>query len=342
MRKSLCFLLLFLCCIAAILLGIGIGSVFISPKDGLNIFLERILGAAPFGITDEVQRSILWEIRIPRTMLAFACGAGLAVSGVIMQSVLRNPLASSYTLGVSSGAAVGASFVILSGFGALGIFTLPAAGLTGGMLTVLLALGIAAKIDRGMQNNSVILTGMALSLFANAAMTILMSLSKDQLQRLVFWQMGSFAMKGSEYPAILFPMVIVGVAVSILLARQMDLLTLGDEQARVSGVNTKQMKWLLLCLGAALTGSVVSMVGVIGFIDLFTPHAARKLFGASHRALVPASALMGGAFMVLCDLLARTVIAPVELPVGAITSILGAPFFIYLFFSGRKKAGAKG
>lgn len=336
MKKK--FVLLTIGCILALLLSAGLGSVYISPMECLDIILQRLFGVYAFAPPTDVGTSILLELRIPRTMLAFISGAGLSVSGAIMQSVLRNPLASSYTLGVSSGAAVGACLCILLGFSVLGIFTLPIMGLLFGMATVFIALAIAAKIDPGLSNNSVILTGMALSLFANAAISIIMSFSKDQLQRLVFWQMGSFSMKGSEYPAILYPVVLLGVAVSVILSRQMDVMTLGDEQARVSGINTRVMKWILLSLGAVLTGSVVSMVGIIGFIDLFTPHAARKIFGSSHRALIPATALMGGAFMVLCDLAARTVISPTELPVGAVTSALGAPFFIYLYFSKRRTA----
>ncbi len=332
-------LLLILASIFAMVLSVGIGSAFISPVECLNIVIYHFTGNSPLmPEVNDINYAILWDIRIPRVMLAFISGAGLSVSGAIMQSILRNPLASSYTLGISSGAALGASTAIFLGVSFLGIFTLPTFGLIGGLLTVFLALGIAVKVDPHLQNNSVILTGMALSLFANSVITMIIAISKEELKQLVFWQMGSFAAKGSDYPTVLFPIVLLGIAVAIILARQMDVMTLGDEQATVSGVNAKKMKVVLVSLSSILAGVVVAMVGVIGFIDLFTPHAARKMFGSSHRYLIPTCALMGGIFMLICDLLARVLVSPIELPVGAITSLFGAPFFIYLYFSKRNKS----
>ncbi|MEG1027754.1 MAG: iron ABC transporter permease [Oscillospiraceae bacterium] len=338
MRKVALFISLIIACIVILVLAMGIGSVPIAPIDCINIIIKKLFDIELFGAVNEISQSILLKIRIPRTLLAFVSGSGLAVSGVMMQSVLRNPLASSFTLGVSSGAALGASVAILFGISIFGFLTLPIFGLTAGLITVFLALGVAAKVDRNLQNNSIILTGMAFSLFANAAITIIMALSKEQLQRLVYWQMGSFATKTPSELMVLFPIIFIGCAISLRCARQMDIMTLGDEQAQTSGVEVKKMKWILLSLSAVITGSVVSLVGIIGFVDLFTPHAARKLFGASHKYVIPASVLLGGAFMVLCDLIARTIVAPLELPVGAITSAIGAPFFIYLYFSRRKKA----
>lgn len=323
--------------VLVMLLAMGVGSVPIAPGDSAAVLLSQLCGIGlPEGV-DEVTRSILVNIRIPRTLLAFISGVGLAISGVMMQSVLRNPLASSFTLGVSSGAALGASLAMALGISIFGYFTLPIFGLVFGLATVFLAIGLAAKIDRRMENHSIILTGMAVSLFANAMITIFVALSKDQLQRLIYWQMGSFSMKEAVHAYILGPLVLIGFLVMLAYGRQMDILTLGDEQAITSGLAVKRMKWLLLSISAVVTGAIVSIVGVIGFIDLFTPHMARRLFGASHRYVVPAAALLGGAFMVLCDLAARTMVAPLELPVGAITSALGAPFFIYLYFGkGRR------
>ncbi len=338
MRKTGLLIFIGIACVVILVLAMGIGSVSIDPIDTANIILKKLFNFQPFGAIDEIAESILWKIRIPRTLLAFISGSGLAISGVMMQSVLRNPLASPLTLGVSAGAALGAGVVILFNISVLGFLTLPVFGLAAGLATIFLALGVSAKIDRNLQNNSIILMGMAFSLFANATITILMSLSKEHLQRLIYWQMGSFAMKEPEYSLILFPIVTVIFLIVIKCARQMDIMTLGDEQAQTSGVEAKRMKLILLSLSAVITGSVVSMVGIIGFLDLFTPHVARKLFGATHKYVLTASALLGGAFMVLCDLVARTLVAPLELPVGAITSAVGAPFFIYLYFSRRRKA----
>lgn len=337
MRKISLLLVLVIVCVSVLMLAMGIGSVPIAPSDTANIILNKLFGLNPFGNIDELTESILLKIRIPRTLLAFLAGSGLAISGVMMQSVLRNPLASSFTLGVSSGAALGASIAILFNISVFGFLTRPVFGLVSGLITVFLALGVAVKVDRNLQNNSIILTGMAFSLFANAMITIIMALSNEQLQQLVYWQMGSFSMKTPEHALILLPIILISCLITMRCAKQMDIMTLGDEQAQTSGVEAKRMKLFLLSISTIITGVIVSMVGIIGFVDLFTPHAARKLFGASHKYVLPASALLGGAFMVLCDLVARTLVAPLELPVGAITSAIGAPFFIYLYFSRRKK-----
>ncbi len=332
------FLILIIISIVAFLLSCGIGSVFIHPADSATVFFNTLIGRAiPENISD-VTVSILLSMRLPRTVLAFICGAGLSVSGVIMQSVLRNPLASSFTLGVSSGAALGASLVIITGVGLFGAFTLPLFGLTSGLLTVFAAVAMAIRLDKSLQNNSIILTGMAFSLFANAMITVVTTFAREDLQRLVFWQMGSFEMRSSDFPFILLPIVFVCFLLAMFNSRRMDIMTLGDEQAMTSGVNAKNVKMFLLGLGAVLTGAIVSFVGVIGFVDLFTPHVARRIFGATHRLVLPASALLGGAFMIFCDVLARTIIAPMILPVGAVTAVFGAPFFLYIYFGRRTKS----
>ena len=321
---------------AAMLLGLGLGSVFITPVDILAVLGQKLLGLGPLRPVSNSTVAIFWDIRLPRAVMAFLVGGALSVSGVLMQSVLRNPLASSYTLGISSGAAVGASLAVVFGLNFLGAFTLPLFGLIFGMGTVLLAVGVASRLDRNLGNTTIILTGMAFSLFANAVISFLMAWAKEASQRILFWQMGSFAMKDWRNPAILLPVLLAGLAVAMLLSREMDMLTFGEEQAKTAGVEIVRVKWMLLLTGAVLTGCSVAMVGVIGFVDLFTPHLARRLFGSRHRLVVPAAALLGGAFMVLCDLVARTLFAPMELPVGAVTAALGAPFFLYLYFCKRR------
>ncbi len=316
-------------------IAVGMGSVPIPPLVVISVITEKYLGIAFVDNVEEVTKSIILNVRLSRVTLAYLSGAGLAVSGVLMQSVLRNPLASSITLGVSSGASLGASIAILLNITIFGIFTLPIFGLSFGLITVFLALGIASKIDKNFQNNSIILMGTAFSLFCNAIITIIMSLAKDNLQSLVYWQMGSFAMRDEAYIWVILPFVVIGIIVSMYFSNQLDILSLGDEQAQTTGINAKNLKWLALSLGAILTGAIISVVGIIGFVDLFTPHVARKFFGASHKYVIPVSAVLGGTFMVLCDLLARIVAQPLEIPVGAITAMIGAPFFIYLYYSKR-------
>ena len=279
---------------------------------------------------------------MPRTLLAFIIGAVLSVSGAVMQSVLRNPLASSYTLGVSSGASLGAGFVILFGFSIpiLGMMTLPIIGFVFGLGTILIVISFASRIDGRMENNTIILTGMVFSLFVTAITTLMSAMAREQLQRLVFWQMGSFAMRDWSAVLILAPIAIIGIIFIIHYNRELDMMTFGEEQAKTMGINLKRVKWILIITGAALTGSSIAFVGVIGFVDLVAPHIIRRVFGVSHRHVIPLSAVFGGAFMIVCDLIARTVVSPSELPVGAVSALVGAPFFAYIYFGRRvRKVG---
>lgn len=336
MRVTAKFALLLLASVAALAVGIGIGSVSIPAGDMAAILGQKLLGIVPDVPVSDSMTAIFWQIRLPRTLLAFLVGGALAVSGVLMQSVLRNPLASSYTLGVSSGAAVGAAIAMLTGASFLGMFTLPFFGLSFGLLTVFFAVGTASRLDRNLGTTTIILTGMAVSMFANAIISFAMAWLKESLQRLIFWQMGSFSLKDWSHPALLLPVVVVAVIIALGYSREMDIMTFGEEQAQSAGVETRRVKWILLSTASVMAGCAVALVGIIGFVDLFTPHVARRFVGAQHRLVIPASALLGGIFMVLCDLAARTMAAPLELPVGAVTSLFGAPFFLYLYYGRRK------
>ena len=320
------------------LLGVGLGSEFITPDHILNVLGHKLFG---FSLADGVKPAtlaIVWNLRLPRALLAFLVGGAVAVSGAVMQSVLKNPLASSYTLGVSSGAALGASLSIITGFTIpfLGIFTQPMLGLVFGVGTVVLAVAFAARMDRNMENTTIILTGMVFSLFANALLTMTLAVYREDLRRVIFWQMGSFSLKSWPQAGALAPIALVCFVLLWRYCRELDVLTFGEEQAQSMGVDSKKVKWILLGLAAILTGNAISFVGIIGFVDLFTPHVVRRMFGASHRWVLPLSALWGGSFMVLCDLVARTALSPLELPVGAVTALFGAPFFIYLYRKGRR------
>jgi iron complex transport system permease protein len=275
---------------------------------------------------------------MPRVLLAFIAGAALSVSGAVMQSLMRNPLASSYTLGVSSGASLGAALVMFYGvfLGALASFALPVMGFAFGLMTIFAALFIAKKLDRTMQNNTIILVGMVFSLFVSAITTLMSSIRREYLEGLFLWQMGSFASRGLTPVLILAPLTLAGVLLITRMHKELDILTFGESQALTMGINTNLVKRVLLVTSAALTGAAIAFCGVIGFVDLVAPHIVRKLFGAAHRFVVPMSAVFGGIMMVLADLAARTVGPVGELPVGAVTALIGAPFFCYVFFAGRK------
>ena len=312
--------------LVVILLAVGIGSVFISPAMVIHILLGG-QNATP------MQISILQNIRLPRVLMAYVCGAGLSLSGVVMQSVLKNPLASSYTIGTSTGAAVGASIAIVFGLHFFGAFTIPIFGFLFAILTVVAGISISAKFS-ALENTTLILVGMAISFFGGAILTLLVTIYSNEMQRLIFWQMGNVSGIPLHTVFLLAIFIVICLSLTYLKHKELDIITMDDLTAASFGVDIKKVKWLMLILSAVLTGAIVSFVGIIGFVDLFTPPVARRLVGNKHRHVLLASALLGGSFMVLCDLIARTALSPIELPIGAITALFGGPLFIYLYLRG--------
>lgn len=325
--------------IAALILASAIGSVSISLPDFFHILGNQLFGMKLNDTITPNSVSILWSIRLPRVFMCYITGAALAASGVVMQSVLRNPLASSYTLGVSSGASLGAAFVILLNFTLpfAPNYSLPLAGFAFGLGTVFLAMGMASRLDRNMENNTIILVGMVLSLFVNAILTLMTALAPERMKELTFWQMGSFSALRWSNVRTLLPIVLIGLLVLFRFTREMDLMTFGEEEALSAGVELKKMKFLMIGISALLTGASVAFSGTIGFVDLIAPHVVRRVFGPRHKLVLPASAIFGGTFMVLADLISRTLLAPREIPVGAVTALIGAPFFAYVYFSRKAR-----
>ncbi|MDR0464105.1 MAG: iron ABC transporter permease [Treponema sp.] len=321
-----------------IITGASLGSTNISFIDTIQITLHKIFRAPLSENIDSRHVSIMWLLRLPRVLLAFLVGGSLAMSGAVCQSILRNPLASPYILGVSSGASLGAGIIIVTGISIpfLGTFSLPLTGFIFGLLTVFFVASFSSRIDKSMSKNTIILCGMVLSLFLNAVLTTLSAIFSDDLRRIALWQMGSFALRGWTYVALLLPFLIIGTVGIFLYTKEMDLLSFGDDQAKSSGVDTDTLRKKLLALCAVLTGAAVALSGVIGFVDLIAPHAARRITGSRHRHLIPMSFILGGSLMVCTDLVARTVISPSELPVGAITALIGAPFFAWIYFRRKK------
>ncbi len=330
--------IIFCVCLAilSILLGIGIGSTFISPTEVSSIILHKLFNIAPPEGVSDTDISIVWNLRTVRTCMAFIVGAALAVSGSTMQSVLQNPLASSYTLGVSAGSSVGAGIIIITGLSFFGIFTVPFIGMICGMITVILTVQISSKLDRNMQNYTIVLVGMILSLFLNAIITMFNAVYRENMQQLIFWQMGSFSAKDPMELLVVTIISLAGIILLISRSRELDMMSFGETQAFSMGVDVKKTKWSLLIISAALTGCAISFVGIIGFVDLIAPHIVRRFFGAKHKYVLPISALFGGIFMVAADIIARVILSPIDLPVGAVTALIGAPFFIYVFFGKRK------
>lgn len=322
-----CFVILFVC--------IRAGSVYISLKDLAAVIGSHITGKPLPDDVSPMMDSIFWSIRMPRAIVAFMVGGALAVSGAVMQALLQNPLASSYTMGVSSGACLGAAVVLVSGITIP--FILPAAGFVTGLITVIAVLLFSAAIDRMSSNTTVVLIGMVFSLFVTGIMNLLSTLYSDNAKRLWLWMLGSFSARNWTHVAIIIPAAFICTVIVLFYSRELDIMTFGEEQSKAMGVETKKVKIILIILSSVLTGVSVSLAGVIGFVDLVAPHVVRKLFGPEHKILIPLSFLYGGAFMALSDLVARTILSPQEIPIGAVTALAGAPFFAYVFFAGRKK-----
>ena len=314
--------------------GTSIGSSNINLLDTAQILIHKMFSLPLNSNITPKEVSIIWTLRVPRVLLAFLVGGSLAVSGSVVQSVLKNELASPYTLGVSSGASLGAGLVIILGINIsfLGNLTLPLIGFLFGLLTVYGVIVFSSKIDKTMSNNTIILSGMVFSLFVNAILTTLTSLFHEDLKRITMWQMGSFSMKGFSSVKAITPFIIIGLVGVLIYCREMDILTFGEEQAKAVGVDTTKVKKRLFIFSAILTGSSVALSGTIGFVDLIAPHIVRRIFGSIHIYVIPMSFLFGGTLMVITDLIARTIISPAELPVGAVTALIGAPFFAYLYF----------
>lgn len=314
----------------SIWLGISVGSV----KVPLSTLWDTE--------ADEMATNILWNIRMPRVLLAGLVGAALAIAGAAFQGLLKNPLADPYTLGVSSGASVGAVMTLFFNISApiLGIFTLPTFSMVGAMLSLFAVIGFAKLVDRTMKMETLILTGIIMSSFLSAVISLMIALTGEELRQIISWLMGSVSMRGWPYVKMVWPFILIGALMLWFNRRELNAMFFGEERAKYLGVNVKRSKLMLLLGGSMLTGSAVAVSGTIGFIGLVVPHMTRLLFGADHRHLLPLSFINGASLLIVCDLVARIIIAPTELPIGVITSFIGAPVFAYIFFRQRRTKGA--
>lgn len=330
------FKLLLVLSIATLWVGVTVGSTPFTLAQVCELFSHKLFQTAT--ALSPTQITILWDVRTPRVLLAFLVGGGLAISGTLAQSVLQNPLASPYTLGVSSGASFGAALVILSGVTLpwLGMSTQLLFGFVFSVITIIFVLGVSYRVDFSLSTTTVVLTGMVLSLFFSGLLTLLTALFSSKSSNMELWKMGSFATRGWNYVTLLAPFVCLGLVAMLWLSRELDLFCFGETDAQALGVNTGRIKTIAFLIMAVVTGACIAITGTIGFVDLIAPHVARKFVGNTHRRLLPTSFVVGGVLMVATDTVARTVVSPSELPVGAVTALLGAPFFFCIYQSRKK------
>jgi iron complex transport system permease protein len=312
-----------------------IGSVNIPFKEIWNVILSV------FGVKDEASityYAILVHVRIPRVICVALEGAALSICGAGMQGLLRNPLADGSTLGVSAGASLGAILAIAFGFNfnfIVGDTTMIMAML-GAYASLMLILTIAYRLDYSLATNTIILVGVIFSMFAGSIMSLLITFAHDKINNIIFWTMGSLS--GADYSdafALLLATIICG-AVILKHADELNAFAIGEENARNIGVNIRRTKLMILIFVSILIGVCVSIAGTIGFVGLVIPHITRMIFGPNHKRVLPASIFFGASFLMLTDLISRTLFAPRELPLGVITSLIGSVVFVYIFYKSRE------
>lgn len=315
-----------LCVVAA-----GVGSVGIPAGTVLEIVTYRITGLGEPAHWSLVQDDIVWHLRLPRILLAVLVGAALSVVGVVAQAVMRNPLADPYVLGISSGAALGAVSWLVLGATAFGGVTVGVAAFLGAV-TALFAVAGFVRSTGSFSSSRLVLAGIVIGTGFSGLMNFLIWQAKDQgtTNSALFWLLGSLA--GARWNQLGLPaaVLLTGIAVVVLLSHQLNALLFGDATAAALGVDPHRVRMLLYIVAAALTGVAVALSGVIAFVGLIVPHAARLLVGSDHRRLTPVATILGAVFMVAVDLLGRTIMPPEELPVGVVTAVLGAPAFLLL------------
>ncbi|WP_402844558.1 FecCD family ABC transporter permease [Microbacterium sp. GXS0129] len=325
--------------LAGIVLSAGLGQLAIGPADVIGSLLRAVGLPNGWAPEDALIEQTLWQIRLPRVAMSLLVGALLAVAGAVMQAVFANPLAEPGVVGVSSGAALGAAASIAFGLTFLGGWTTAVFAFAGGLVATFVVYSTARAQGRT-ESVTLVLTGIAVNAFAGAGLALLMTVGDSgSREQIVFWQLGS--MNGSRWGEVGVSALVGGAAViaALLLARQYDLLALGDRTAAHLGVRVERLRILSIVLVALLTGAAVAFVGIISFVGLVVPHIVRMILGPSNRLLIGASALLGAALLVLADLLARTLVPATDLPIGVLTSLVGGPFFYWLIRRNRRRAG---
>ncbi|OUZ07689.1 heme ABC transporter permease [Aeromicrobium sp. PE09-221] len=325
--------------VIAVLTSAAIGQMQIPVFEVIGALCRRaelICGADASRINGD---AAVWEVRLPRVVLGVLVGASLAAAGAVMQGVFGNPLADPGVIGVSSGAALGASLAIVLGLGATSSFAIPAGAFVAGILTSFLVYSMARSSGRT-EVVTLILTGVAVNAVAGAGLAYLtFAADTNQREQIVFWQMGSLNGALWEQVRTVAPILIIGLIAALLLATKLDLLSLGDDAARHLGIDIERLRIIAIVVVSVLTAAAVAFAGIIGFVGLVIPHLIRMLVGPGHRVLIPASAIGGALMLTVADMFARTAVPYAELPLGMLTALVGGPFFFYLIRRSRDRAG---
>ncbi len=324
--------------LGAFVFSISYGSVKISPGDLISVLIYRLCGFDFVKISPEIFDTIVYEIRIPHSILIMLTGAALGGSGATYQGVFRNPLADPYLIGVASGAGLGAvtAMSIRWPESIETLFIIPLAAFLGALLTVLLVYALS-KGGTSLPTTSLILAGVALSAFASSLTSFLMLRSTQELRRAIGWLLGGSIMSGWEPVFVVLPYLVIGLGILLSSGHNLNVLQFGEEQAAQLGIKVEFIKAFLLLAASLTTAAAVAFSGIIGFIGLIIPHLMRLIWGNDYRHVIPLSIIGGGSALLTADLFARTVLAPQIIPVGIVTSLVGAPFFLWVLRQSRKQ-----
>ncbi len=325
--------------------AIAIGSTYIEPGEVYKVLLNKLTNGTLFsGVGDVMTQNIIWEIRFPRVLLGAICGSGLAICGVLMQCVTKNPIAEPYILGISSGASCGAvAVIVLGGVSSLGINSITSGAFIGSMISGVLVFAIGTQMGKTTSTTRLVLTGMAISTIFSALTNLLIysADNSNQAKSALFWTVGSLG--GAKWDVLLLPFIVLVIVsmIAFIMSKSLDILLLGDDSAIILGINVKLIKSSILILATLLTSTLVAITGAIGFIGLVVPHICRTIAGSDHKKLIVLSSLIGSIFLIVSDVLARGLFPPVEIPIGIITSLIGGPFFLYLISKKNYEFGGR-
>lgn len=318
------------------ILSICIGSVFIEPKEIGAILLYKFFNIEIVNI-NKINADII-NIRFNHALLSLFVGSSLAITGVVIQSILRNPLASAYNLGISSGAGLGAALLIVmhvsfNQYFFIGISMIFA------FITILFILFISNRIDKYMSNNSIILAGIVISLFLNSVMSFLSYVFPKYSNQIILWQLGSLFVRNKLDIFIIIVITLIFLLLLMKYSSVLDIMTFGDETSLSFGIDVKKMRVFFILISSVITAVLAAFTGIIGFVDLVSPHIARKLFGAKHIIVFPMAALIGGLLLNIADIFSRIIVQGSNIPIGIVTAVIGAPFFLYVFISDKNMNG---
>lgn len=317
----------------ALLVGLGVGAVAIAPWAIVESALSHIPFLHVHSPLSTVENAIVWQLRAPRVVLSALVGAMLAVAGASYQGVFRNPLVDPYLLGVAAGAGLGATLVIAYGGGSTEL--LPLAAFGGAAIAVVLAYGLGRSVGHGRTTTALVLAGVTVAAFMTAVQTFVQQQHTEELRNVTTWLLGGFSTATWHDVGVAAPYIAVSSLVLVLHRRVLDVLSVGDEEAATLGVDIGRVRIVVVAAATVGTAAAVAVSGLIAFVGIIVPHAIRLLVSTSYRAVVPLSFLVGGGFLALTDVLARTVLSPQELPIGVITAFFGAPFFAFVLRSTR-------